>query len=228
MASAFGDIGELAQHQPAPADLPDHPRPLHGKDRPGANRRNNPISVAQSPFHRRHRIGDNLCTRKGQPRAQPFARTCRIGPGEAKTGLQPGHRNIAAQLRKRHVAGGQNVAKGSFGCRSDIGRPGFADAHEPAVHIRRASNNQVHANGTLTASGDEGLGLWSVLASSLPLLALVVGLLTIQAVKDDHIAVEIAATDSALLTDELPPHAYTDAGFAQFLKIKHSASEQHD
>lgn len=97
-----------------------------------------------------------------------------------------------------------------------------------AAQLRQVQNNQVNANGTLTASGDEGLGLWSVLASSVPLLALVAGLLTIQWVKDDHIVLEIAATDSALLTDELPPHAYTDAGFAQFLKLNPKNADQHD
>ena len=99
---------------------------------------------------------------------------------------------------------------------------------KPTVQVRRAQNHQAHANGTLTASGDEGLGLWSVLASSLPLLALVAGLLTIQWVKDDRIVVEIAATDSALLTDELPPHAYTDLGFAQFLKLNSGIADQND
>ena len=52
----------------------------------------------------------------------------------------------------------------------------------------------------------------------LPLLALVVGLLTIQWIQDDQATSELAAIDSALLTDELPPDAYTDAGFVQFLK----------
>jgi hypothetical protein len=32
------------------------------------------------------------------------------------------------------------------------------------------------------------------------------------------IAQELAEVDTAILTDELPPNAYTDAGFAQFLK----------
>lgn len=99
---------------------------------------------------------------------------------------------------------------------------------KPLVQLQHAQNNQVNANGTLTSSGDEGLSLWSVLASSVPLLALVVGLLAIQWTKEDHIAMEIAATDSALLTDELPPHAYTDAGFAQFLKLNRSTLGQND
>jgi hypothetical protein len=99
---------------------------------------------------------------------------------------------------------------------------------KPLVQVRQAQTNHVHANGTLASSGDEGLGLWGILASSLPLLALVIGLLAIQWTKEDNIAMEIAATDSALLTDELPPHAYTDAGFAQFLKLNRSTTGQHD
>lgn len=99
---------------------------------------------------------------------------------------------------------------------------------KPLKQVQRAKTDQVNSNGTLTASGDEGLNFWSVLASAVPLLALVAGLLAIQWVQDDNIALEIAATDSALLTDELPPHAYTDAGFAQFLKLNHSTATPHD
>ena len=98
---------------------------------------------------------------------------------------------------------------------------------QPVVQLRRAQNDQRNSQGTLTASGDEGLNLWSVLASSVPLLALVLGLVAIQWTQDDTIALEIAATDSALLTDELPPAAYADAGFAQFLKLHHG-SASHD
>jgi hypothetical protein len=99
---------------------------------------------------------------------------------------------------------------------------------KPVVQLRQAQNTHVDANGTLTASGDEGLGLWNVLASAVPLLALVLGLLAIQVAKEDRLILEIAATDSALLTDELPPHAYTDAGFAQFLKLNQNISERND
>lgn len=99
---------------------------------------------------------------------------------------------------------------------------------KPWVQVKQAPTHHVNVNGTLTSSGDEGLGLWGVLASSVPLLALVIGLLAIQWTKEDDVALEIAATDSALLTDELPPHAYTDAGFAQFLKLNRSTTGQHD
>lgn len=89
---------------------------------------------------------------------------------------------------------------------------------KPILQVSLASQRQVQANGSLAASPDEGLNRWSILGSALPLLALVVGLLTIQWIQQDHFTADLAAIDSALLTDELPPDAYTDAGFVQFLK----------
>ena len=73
-------------------------------------------------------------------------------------------------------------------------------------------------SGTLTGPSDEGLNFWSILASALPLFALLAGLMAIQWQQQDKVANEIAAIDAALLTDELPPNAYTDVGFVQFLK----------
>lgn len=67
--------------------------------------------------------------------------------------------------------------------------------------------------------GDEGLTLWSRLASLLPLVALIAGLLCLQQVMDDTRADELAEVDAALLTDDLPPSAYADPGFLQFLKM---------
>jgi len=105
----------------------------------------------------------------------------------------------------------------------------LALAHrKPAMQLGQVQSHQVNRNGSLTASGDEGLNLWNILASSLPLVVLVAGLLAIQWIQDDHIVLEIAATDSALLTDVLPPHAYTDAGFAQFLKLEQSTTVRND
>ena len=91
-------------------------------------------------------------------------------------------------------------------------------ARKPVLQSRLAKNVQMNDQGTLTASPDEGLNIWSILGSALPLLALVAGLLTIQWNQQDDFTAELAAIDSALLTDELPPDAYTDAGFVQFLK----------
>jgi hypothetical protein len=55
-------------------------------------------------------------------------------------------------------------------------------------------------------------------AAVLPLVALLVGLVTIHVLHNDWRASELAEIDSALLTDDLPPAAYTDPGFLRFLK----------
>lgn len=67
--------------------------------------------------------------------------------------------------------------------------------------------------------GQEHLGWWGRLAAALPLVALVMGLVAINIIQDDNRANELAEIDAALLTDALPPSAYTDPGFSQFLKI---------
>jgi hypothetical protein len=70
----------------------------------------------------------------------------------------------------------------------------------------------------LAGPPSEGLGLWSILGSSIPLLALVAGLVLVQAWNRDSIVSELAEIDTALLVDDLPPAAYSDAGFIQFLR----------
>jgi len=66
--------------------------------------------------------------------------------------------------------------------------------------------------------GEHDRSLWNRIASLLPLLALVAGLVTIAIVAEDNRAMDLADIDAQLLTDELPPDAYTDPGFAQFLR----------
>ncbi|AMM26496.1 DUF3619 family protein [Variovorax sp. PAMC 28711] len=68
--------------------------------------------------------------------------------------------------------------------------------------------------GTATLGG----GWWTRIGSVVPLVALVAGLITISVMQDDNRASELAEVDSALLTGDLPTAAYTDPGFAQFLK----------
>jgi Protein of unknown function (DUF3619) len=74
---------------------------------------------------------------------------------------------------------------------------------------------------------DEGLSLWNRLASFVPLIALVVGLISISVIQNDLRANELAEVDSALLVDDLPPAAYADAGFAQFLKLHADYNATH-
>lgn len=76
--------------------------------------------------------------------------------------------------------------------------------------------------------GDEGLSLWARLAAFLPLVALVAGLALIQNILDDSRATELAEVDSAMLSDDLPPTAYADPGFLQFLKMPHPPTERQE
>ena len=66
--------------------------------------------------------------------------------------------------------------------------------------------------------GSEGGSWWNALVSAVPLLALVVGLVVINLAQDERSATDVAEVDAALLTDDLPPAAYADPGFVQFLK----------
>ncbi|AKJ28492.1 DUF3619 family protein [Caldimonas brevitalea] len=59
---------------------------------------------------------------------------------------------------------------------------------------------------------------WWSIASLLPLVLLLAGLFLIEQLHDEQQAEEAADIDSALLADDLPPAAYTDPGFAEFLR----------
>jgi hypothetical protein len=61
-------------------------------------------------------------------------------------------------------------------------------------------------------------GWWVRVASVLPLLALIAGLVLIQRWQTDAQISVAAEVDAALLADTLPPTAYSDAGFVEFLK----------
>lgn len=73
---------------------------------------------------------------------------------------------------------------------------------------------------SLASGEEEGFGWGRRVASVLPLLALLAGLVAINMVQNDHRASELAEVDAALLTDTLPPSAYSDPGFLQFLKTE--------
>lgn len=71
---------------------------------------------------------------------------------------------------------------------------------------------------TLGKGGSERGGWWNALVSAVPLMALVVGLVMINIAQDENSTNDVAEVDAALLTDDLPPAAYADPGFVQFLK----------
>ena len=88
------------------------------------------------------------------------------------------------------------------------------------VTLQRAHGVVSNGNAASLHLGEDDNGLWTRLAALLPLIALVAGLLTISFVQDQSRAKEIAEVDAELLTDDLPPAAYTDPGFAQFLTAR--------
>ncbi len=59
----------------------------------------------------------------------------------------------------------------------------------------------------------------------LALVALAVGALGVQLWQNEQEAAELAEIDSALLSDEVPPSAYTDQGFLEWL---HRLSEREE
>ena len=66
---------------------------------------------------------------------------------------------------------------------------------------------------------DDGPLTWGWrLATALPVLALVAGLWLVHAYHDQEKVEATADIDTAILTDDLPPDAYADPGFEEFLR----------
>lgn len=95
-----------------------------------------------------------------------------------------------------------------------------------AAPVQAASASSVQG-GTLTlGSGDEGGTWWRALISAIPVLALIAGLVVVNVQTDQVGLSEVTEVDTALLTDDLPPAAYADPGFIQYLKTSATATER--
>jgi len=99
-------------------------------------------------------------------------------------------------------------------------------ARQQAVARRRLALAREPAPVIVSSAGSAvlGGGWWTRLGAVVPLVALVVGLVAISVVQDENRANDLAEVDTALLTDDLPPAAFTDPGFAQFLKTNDGAA----
>ena len=75
--------------------------------------------------------------------------------------------------------------------------------------------------GGATDDSDPPQSWWQRLGMLLPLLALVAGLVLIQYQHSRLRTAAVAAVDVDLLVDELPPRAYGDPGFVEFLKTSY-------
>jgi len=74
-------------------------------------------------------------------------------------------------------------------------------------------------SGALSVNGSsKGSGWWRPLVTLIPVLALVAGLFVIEHLHAQKQISAAAEIDAALLADDLPPAAYRDPGFVEFLK----------
>ena len=92
----------------------------------------------------------------------------------------------------------------------------LAQPAQGSVLISPAAGNAALLGGK---GGDGHSAWWRGLASAVPLLALLAGLVFINASQDESLATEMAEVDAALLADDLPPSAYADPGFVQYLRV---------
>ncbi len=119
------------------------------------------------------------------------------------------------------------LSAGTEGLPHDVGErlrvareQAVARRKQPAAVLRRRGATAASRNGnTATLSfGDDGLGFWGRLTSAALVLVMAAGLIAINVIQDDDRTMEVADLDAALLTDDLPPEAYADPGFLQYLK----------
>ena len=147
------------------------------------------------------------------------------------------NKNYAGQVYQRDLA--LDIAQARFGLRVAAHLSNSADnlPHDLSERLRvarvqavgkrklaasmRTASSVVASGPAATLSfGDENVTWWDRIASAIPLIALLAGLIAINVIQNDNRASEVAEVDSALLTDDLPPSAFTDPGFVQFLKAK--------
>jgi len=95
------------------------------------------------------------------------------------------------------------------------GQGGIMLGHAPGAWNEAGQSRQTGRGRRL----DDGPLAWGWrLASVLPVLALVAGLWAVHAYKAEEKVQAAADIDTALLTDDLPPDAYADPGFSEFLR----------
>jgi len=93
-----------------------------------------------------------------------------------------------------------------------------AQAARKAQAVTATAKPQVMRSGmALVLGGTGGSSRWFKFASLVPLLLLVGGLLTIQYGQWHQQVAAAAEIDTALLSDNLPPAAYSDPGFSEYL-----------
>lgn len=107
-------------------------------------------------------------------------------------------------------------------------RPALVSAH--ATQTAAAQDIYIHANGSASlGTGPSGgwVPQWLRHAlTAIPIAAMVAGIAFVGIQQDSSSTQEVAELDTALLTDTLPPDAYTDPGFIQYLQSERATPAQ--
>ena len=131
---------------------------------------------------------------------------------------------VAAGLTEQSAALPHDVTERlRFAREQALARAAQARAASATQHAKSpATANVVQVGSTLALGGGPrggaGNGLWAKLVSALPLLALLAGLILMQQGQINEQIAAAAEVDTALLSDNLPPSAFSDPGFAEFLR----------
>jgi hypothetical protein len=129
---------------------------------------------------------------------------------------------VEARLGLRLAAG---LAERAEDLPHDVSERLRAAREQALTHARAHRRVPAAAVGTVVLGGGGGaatLGAstpwWQRLASLLPLLVLVAGLIAIDQFSEQEQVRAAAEIDAMLLADDLPPTAYSDPGFAEYLR----------
>jgi hypothetical protein len=169
-----------------------------------------------------------------QTNSQTINRTVSAYPGTSLTANRPAGARVAAastlELTEariaaklvQHLDGMAQALPHELSERLKVAR-GQALARAQAQRLARAKAAQIStaAGGAAVLSGPPNRDpfSWSGLAASLlPLLLLVAGLVAIEHLSQREHVLTAADIDAQLLSDDLPPAAYADPGFAEFLR----------
>lgn len=137
-----------------------------------------------------------------------FASSQRLEALEARFG----HKLIS------YLAEGADQVPHDIGERLRVARLQALDRARALRMLSASPAPSVYAQGAGTLSLGGSPSWWLRLASFVPLAVLLGGLLLIQHRYSEQQISAAAEIDAALLADELPPQAYSDQGFAEFLR----------
>jgi hypothetical protein len=143
----------------------------------------------------------------------PRASTAPTPPQSAVDAMQARFAlRVAAKLTERSMDIGDDVSERLRFAREK------ALERARAVRAAEGSSSLGVTRGGAGLLGRSGAGWGVKIASILPAIVLVAGLVMIQHWQDNASIATAAEVDAALLSDDLPRAAYSDAGFAEYLK----------